>query len=237
MDGILETVKAHSEKGGYQYTERELQIIREMTSGKFGDKIDLQYESLDDYEVPPRTQFSMLKKAAVTIKYKEMTFNMACIRLFEGIKFILPILSSGKKRLAVVMCKEEEPASIEWCRLKKDKWVNKTITSLEYIEKIFKAGGWDRNCRYKMLGRVVTSDRGLILVFDLDEAIMFAPLAEEYFDPRSGKMKKRRPIYYPEEYRDRVGKSYNDYYAAYRSSMVENLSAWKNEFEEGGGNK
>ena len=195
MDGIIDAVKAHSEKKGYQYTERELQIIREMTSGKFGEKVDLQYESLDDYEVPPRTQFSMLKKAAVTLKYKEMTFNMAAIRLFEGVRFILPILSRSKKRLAVVMCKEEEPASIEWCRLKKDKWVNKKITSLEYVEKIFVAAGWDRNCRYKVLGRVVTSDRGLILVFDLDEAIMFAPLAEEYLDPRSGKMKKRRPIY------------------------------------------
>ena len=69
MDGIIDAVKAHSEKKGYQYTERELQIIREMTSGKFGEKVDLQYESLDDYEVPPRTQFSMLKKAAVTLKY------------------------------------------------------------------------------------------------------------------------------------------------------------------------
>ena len=44
---------------------------------------ELQYESFEEYELPSRTQFSMLKKPAVSIKYGQLTFNMAAIRLFE----------------------------------------------------------------------------------------------------------------------------------------------------------
>ena len=63
-----------------------------------------------------------------------MKFNMACIRLFEGIKYVLPILHPNKKRLALIMCPEEDSASVEWARQKDENWVNKDITSLEFVE-------------------------------------------------------------------------------------------------------
>ena len=53
-----------------------------------------------------------------------MKFNMACIRLFEGIKYVLPILHPNKKRLALIMCPEEDSASVEWARKKDENWVN-----------------------------------------------------------------------------------------------------------------
>lgn len=57
---------------------------------------ELQYEDLSDYEIPPRTQFSMLKKPAVSIKYKEITFNMTCVRMFEGIESNMPWMKRAK---------------------------------------------------------------------------------------------------------------------------------------------
>ena len=200
-----------------------------MRIGNKGQAVNLEFEDLEEYEVPPRTQFSMLKKAAVTFKYKEMMFNMAAIRLFEGTKFILPIVNRNKKRLAVIMCSEEESSSVEWARVKQDKWVNKKITSLEFIENIYSLMDWDRNCRYKVLGRIVTSNRGLIFVFELPEAIMFSSLPDEYFDKRTGQMKKRRIVYYPDEYKGRIGKSYHDYILSQQMSMFEDLEGYVGE--------
>lgn len=213
----------------HDYNARERQLIEEMRIGNKGQAVNLEFEDLEEYEVPPRTQFSMLKKAAVTFKYKEMMFNMAAIRLFEGTKFILPIVNRNKKRLAVIMCSEEESSSVEWARVKQDKWVNKKITSLEFIENIYSMMDWDRNCRYKILGRIVTSNRGLIFVFELPEAIMFSPLPDEYFDKRTGQMKKRRIVYYPDEYKGRIGKSYHDYILSQQMSMFEDLEGYVGE--------
>ena len=208
--------------------QREQALIQELIKTKQEQKQELEFESFEGYELPPRTQFSMLKKPAVSIKYGKMTFNMACIRLFEGIQYILPLVNIAKKRLAVAMCVEEESASVEWARFKKNEvWVNKDITSVDFIEKIYQAMGWRRECRYKVLGRVANSDRGLILVFDLDEAIMFTPMKEEYEDPKTGEKKKRQVKYYPDLYKTRIGKSYEDYEQARQINLFEDIMSYE----------
>ena len=75
--------------------------------------------------------------------------------------------------------------------------MNKNITSVDFVENLYHLMGWNRECRYKVLGRVATSDRGLILVFEMEEAIMFAPKKEEFVDPVTGETKKRQVKYYP----------------------------------------
>lgn len=208
--------------------QREQALIQELIKTKQEQKQELEFESFEGYELPPRTQFSMLKKPAVSIKYGKMTFNMACIRLFEGIQYILPLVNIAKKRLAVAMCVEEESASVEWARFKKNEvWVNKDITSVDFIEKIYQAMGWRRECRYKVLGRVANSDRGLILVFDLDEAIMFTPMKEEYEDPKTGEKKKRQVKYFPDLYKTRIGKSYEDYEQARQINLFEDIMSYQ----------
>ena len=59
---------------------REISLIRELAQIRKEHKRELEYEKFDGYELPPRTQFSMLNKPAVSIKYGVMKFNMACIR-------------------------------------------------------------------------------------------------------------------------------------------------------------
>ena len=111
-----------------EMSAREISLIRELAQIRKEYKRELEYEKFDGYELPPRTQFSMLNKPAVSIKYGVMKFNMACIRLFEGIKYVLPILHPNKKRLALIMCPEEDSASVEWARQKDENWVNKDIS-------------------------------------------------------------------------------------------------------------
>lgn len=202
---------------------REISLIRELTQIRKEHKRELEYEKFDGYELPPRTQFSMLNKPAVSIKYGVMKFNMACIRLFEGIKYVLPILHPNKKRLALIMCPEEDSASVEWARQKDENWVNKDITSLEFVENIFRLMNWNRECRYKVLGRVANSDQGLCMLFDLEEAIMFTPKPQEYMDPLTGEMKKKQMKFFPDAYKNRIGKSYNDYIADHQMNMFEDF--------------
>ena len=117
------------------------------------------------------------------------------------------------------MCPEEDSASVEWARQKDENWVNKDITSLEFVENIFRLMNWNRECRYKVLGRVANSDQGLCMLFDLEEAIMFTPKPQEYTDPLTGEMKKKQMKFFPDTYRNRIGKSYNDYIADHQMNM------------------
>ena len=57
--------------------------------------------------------------------------------------------------------------------------MNKNITSVDFVENLYHLMGWNRECRYKVLGRVAASDSVLILVFEMEEVIMFAPKKEK----------------------------------------------------------
>lgn len=205
-------------------SKKEQELIRQLVEVRMKKNKELEYESLDGYVVPPKTYFSMLKKPAVSIKPTKLEFNMSCIRLFEGVQYILPIFNAAKKRLAIVMCAEEEMSSVEWARRKGDSWTNKSISSPEYLGDIFRVMSWDLKCRYKAIGRIANSERGVILIFDLEDAIMFDPLPEEYIDKKTGKMKKRINRYFPDEIRNNIGRSYADYAAKQKASGFESLT-------------
>ena len=117
--------------------------------------------------------------------------------------------------------------SVEWARQKDENWVNKDITSLEFVENIFKLMNWNRECRYKVLGRVANSDQGLCMLFDLEEAIMFTPKPQEYTDPLTGEMKKKQIKFFPDVYKDRIGKSYNDYIAGHQMNLFEDFVGYQ----------
>ncbi len=219
---------AENEKqnSGYGYTQREEELIQELVASRLAQKSELGFEDFDGYEVPPPTQFSMLKKPAVTIKYGKLLFNMASIRLFLGTEHVLPMVHPVKKRLTIVPCHEEEISSVQWARFnKREEWVNRDVSSIEFVERIFNIMEWNYNCRYKVLGRVSNSPRGPVLIFELEEAIMFTQ-AEEYLDEETGEIKKRQIKYFPDKYKDCVGKSYNDYAEATQLSIFEDFSGY-----------
>lgn len=99
------------------YTPKEQELIHQLVQERLGKKNAIEFESLDDYVVPPKMFFSMIKKPAVSIRANRMEFSMSAIRLFEGVQHVLPMLSENKKRMVVAICAEEEISSIEWARL------------------------------------------------------------------------------------------------------------------------
>ncbi len=226
MENFDNTQIVPQEGEGQSFDKNEQELIKQLMQTRKEKNQELIFENLDGYEVPPRTQFSMLKKPAVTFKLGKMEFNCAAVRLFDGMFQILPTVNPSKKRLAAVPCAEEESASVEWSRLKKGVVVSKNISSVDFVEKIFELMKWDRTCRYKILGKLANSERGLILVFDFTEAIMFAPKPVEFFDEQSGKTKKKQVRYYPDLYKYKIGKSYKDYVEGHQQSLFEDLEEY-----------
>lgn len=208
-------------------TSQDYDMIQQLIKRGVDGNQTIIYEDLQDYELPPRTQFSMLKKPAVTIKDGKFNFNMACIRLFEGVQYILPIVNAKKQRLAVIPCKEEKSSSIDWARQKQDgTWTNKQISNRDLVAKIGNMMNWTSDCRYKILGEIRMSSSGPILVFELSEAIMIDTQKEEIFDEETGekKIKRKETKYYPEKYKGRIGMSYSDYAEARQMNLFEDFA-------------
>ena len=205
--------------------KKVIELLRQMTGG---NGVTIDYESFEGYEVPPRTQFAMLNKPAVSSKDGKMTFNMACVRLFKGIHHIVPLINRKTHKLAIIPCREEEGSSVQWSRMKGEALMNKDIIARDFVGNIYSEMGWDPNSRYKIMGRLANSDRGLIFVFDLDEAIRFEAI-KGAVNPKTGKPKIEQIRYYPEKYKGRIGKDYSDYMEARRHEKEEALEDYEDE--------
>lgn len=226
--GIGAVSSAVKNKGqSYNFSDQEL--IRQLAKSRMAQGQELEFEDLSGYELPPRTQFSMISKPAVSIKYGKITFNTACVRMFDDALFILTPINKEKKRLMVVPCKEEESASLQWARIRTDGTkTNRTISSEEFVHRIFKLMGWKLNCRYQVLGRIALAKPGPmpVLIFDLEEAIMYDSKPVELVNEETGEIKKKQVKYYPEEYKDCFGKSYTDYIEGKQMNMFEFLEEY-----------
>lgn len=99
----IRAIGENADRHEQNFSEKEFALIKELVQARMEQKQNLEYESFDGYELPPRTQFSMLKKPAVSIIYGKLTFNMASIRLLEGVKYILTIVNTKKKSLDPIL--------------------------------------------------------------------------------------------------------------------------------------
>ena len=212
MSEIIEVTKADEKQiVGESYSSRDQELIQQLIQSRLSQKEELEYDPLDDYEVPPRTQFSMLSKPAVVIRRKQLTFSASSIRLFKGVVHILPMASRKRHRLCVVPLSEEEQRSVQWARQKDEKWINKPITSDGFIENIFAFMQWNPKYRYKALGHITNSPRGLVLAFDLDDAIFYTGQTTDFLDEKTGTIRKKKDVFFPKQYKNRIGTPYNDY--------------------------
>jgi len=215
---------------GDSYNFNDQELIRQLIKSRMSQGQQLEVEDLSGYELPPRSQFSMLSKPAVTFKYGQMTFSMASVRLFEACKFVLTPVHRGKKRMSVVPCKEEEASSLQWSRHRQSDGmlVNRGISSREFIAKIYRMMGWNVNCRYKVMGRLAIGKPYdvPILVFELEEAIMFDSKPVEILNEETGEVKKQQVMYYPDMYKDCIGKSYTDYVEGKQMTIFEYLDEY-----------
>ena len=65
---------------------REISLIRELAQIRKEHKRELEYEKFDGYELPPRTQFSMLNKRAFGfLKESSMSFRF-CTPIRSGLR-------------------------------------------------------------------------------------------------------------------------------------------------------
>ena len=63
---------------------------------------------------------------------------------------------------------------------------------------------------------------------------MFTSQPNEYVDKRTGEIKKRQIKYYPDEYKERIGKSYNDYIASQQLNLFESFEGYEGQTYEDG---
>ena len=123
--------------------------------------------SYDGYQVVRKELFAHLRDPAIVIRNDSITFNTACIAGLENVVYVHVMFNKELKRLVVRGCNENDKDALRWCIEKPDKRKSRKMSCRPFSELVYNEMGWDKSCRYKILGYRICFEGITLYVFDL----------------------------------------------------------------------
>ncbi len=153
--------------------------------------------------------FANLRDPAVTIRDGNITFNTACINGLEDVVYVNLMIDEELGFLSVTGCDENDKGAIRWCVAKPDKRKSRKMRCPDFTDGVYKLLGWDKKCRYKILGYQIPFEGKVYYVFDLNVFQIFNEKPKKGEEPvdEAGEVQEvnTRKGYYPEDIANTFG--------------------------------
>ena len=149
------------------------QPSEEMSAAEIASARELRRRELEkafgsyNFVVVRKELFAHLRDPAVVIRNGNITFNTACINGLEDVVYVQLLLCEDEKKFAVKGCQENDKDALRWCVAKPDKRKSRKMTCPDFTANLYNLMGWDKVCRYKVLGYRIVFDGETYYVFDL----------------------------------------------------------------------
>lgn len=174
---------------------------------------DADTEELTDlagYQVTKAELFAHSREPAITIWENKVKFNMACLRKFPGVTHIQLLIHPEQKRLIIRPCQPDAPDSLRWARGGGDKELsNRDLLCRLFAAKVFDLMGWDKQYRYKMMGKPAVYNSEVLFLFKLTDFELFICGG------------KGRGPYLPGEWRDYFGVPVEQHEDSYKIDLAD----------------
>ena len=139
---------------------REISLIRELAQIRKEHKRELEYEKFDGYELPPRTQFSMLN----------------VIRILGSPAYICVLQRKDRKSIAITPCAAEHPMSFKVPdKLLTDGQCRMMINGIQFIQVLLEANGLAAGKDHQFKGRYDAEKNAVIISLEKDEQSALSP--------------------------------------------------------------
>jgi len=155
-------------------------------------------------EIARAEYFSGANEPTITIKKNKVRFSTRCLRMLQNVDYVQFVMCSAEKRLVIEPCLPEARSAIRWSSSNMEARKPKAITCKEYYRRLRALMGWNEDCRYTVLGRMISDDSTTVIVFDLTSALIYRPVENEKIshDPE-----------YPAEWGNGFGMSVEEQYS------------------------
>ena len=167
--------------------------------------------NLAGYQVTKAELFAHSREPAVTVWDNRIKFNMACLRRFPGVTHIQLLIHPDQKRLIIRPCEPDAPDSLRWANGGGEREVkNRDMICAIFAQKLYELMGWDKQYRYKMLGKPAVYNNEALYLFKLNDFELFVTNGS-----------KKRRSYLPENLRDYFGVPVEQHEEAYKIDLAE----------------
>ena len=167
--------------------------------------------NLAGYQVTNAELFAHSREPAVTVWDNRIKFNMACLRQFPGVTHIQLLIHPDQKRLIIRPCEPDAPDSLRWASGGGEREVkNRDMICAIFAQKLYELMGWNKQYRYKMLGKPAVYNNEALYLFKLNDFELFVTNGS-----------KKRRSYLPENWRDYFGVPVEEHEEAYKIDLAE----------------
>ena len=111
--------------------------------------------------------FPSPRDPSVTFRNGNISFNAACIRGLKDVVYVNLYFDEETSLFSVTACDENDKQALRWCVAKPDKRTSRRMKCPDFTDYLFDLMGWDKKCRYKVLGYLIPFEGKEYFVFDL----------------------------------------------------------------------
>ena len=179
------------------------------------DEIDLK-----GFQVVRREFFAHTRVPAIAFSDGKVSVNTACVRIMPEVEYVQILIKRETRQLAINPCEEKDLYAFQWSKTKDGKRFPKQITGRLFFLKLCDLMGWNPEHRYKILGRIHSSNGRLLFVFDLASCETYERSPKD----NDGKRKTSRVPIFPLEWKDQFGIPFEEQHKALQVNMFEGFT-------------
>lgn len=132
---------------------------------------ELKEVSLDGFQVVSGDMFQHVTRMllpAVTLWYNSISFSKAAVTALNNCERIRIEVNPKKKCILLIPVTSKDKDAIRWVKTGKEVQPRK-IECMAFTSQLYDGWGWNKKFVYRTAGRIVTSDKKIMLLFDFTE--------------------------------------------------------------------
>ena len=137
--------------------------------------------SYDGYQVVRGEFFAHINEPSITFNNSRVSLNTAAVNKLPDTEYVQILVNPDAHQLVVKPSSEDIRDSFLWSseNKKTGKRKPKQITCRIFFAKVFELMEWNPDYRYKMLGKLIKTNDGLLFLFDLDSTEIYRRAVSE----------------------------------------------------------
>ncbi len=149
------------------------------------DVIELNGEfDYEGYQVVRREFFAHMNEPSITFNNFKVSFNAACLKKFQTVDYVQALVNINRKSLAFRLCREDEHDVVSWCVPGSARRKPRQISCKYFFANLFSLMGWNPDCRYKLLGKIVHAKDEYLIAFDLSATEVYHRVLKQGENPK-----------------------------------------------------
>lgn len=178
--------------------------------------------SYEGYQVVRGEFLSRANMPAICFDGARVSVNSSCLRRMSDVRCIQFLVNQAERKLALRPCGEEDKDSFRWCSYKDGKKIPRKIVCRIFSSMLTELMGWSSEKRYKIMGIVVKTNSGSLILFDLNNY--------ETFDRKAGRDDAKateRNSHFPEEWGDSFGLTAEEHEKSIRINLFDDYTVFR----------